>query len=612
MSTSALIGDSHAVLTGQPIAPADRLPAVWVVVLTLALALAQASPMIANLWTTGYFGDTDDALRMVQVRDLIAGQAWYDMSAYRINPADPLFMHWSRIVDVPIAILMKTFGLFASPVLAERLARLAFPAIMLLALFIGLARTARVLLGHSAILPVLLLCALSGAGVGQFQPGRIDHHAPQIVLLVWMLCFTVEALQNGKHRFAFYAASAAVVSLGISIENILFIAAMSAIWPVLWLLNYRNSSKMIFSFGAGLLTVLPLVYGATIGFSRWSDTSCDALSLVYFGPLMIGAAGCCLLGMTPAPDQKSLRVTTLIAVAFACAGSMYVLAPECLNGPLSSVDPLLRKYWLDNVHEARSLKASFNQSPEITAVLFGPALFGSLFALVAGYFEKDESKTRWLAVSAFITAGLVTTTWQIRGGTSLAPLAALGGAWCVLLLRAWLETKGIEAAATLGLLAIFPLSAVGWAVTSDIAGRHLVSAPAPASTAIKDGDRIENCFAAGNYDEVAQLPAGLVIAPIDVGAHLLAHTHHSVLAAAYHRNNTGNKKALDILFALPSTARALAISTGAQYVAVCMGASERRLLRKFAPFGLATKLADGKIPAWLDQTTRSDTISLDA
>src|SRR3546814_19680521 len=46
--------------------------------------------------------DTDDAMRMAQVRDLLAGQGWWDLTQYRVNPADGgVLMHWSRIVDAP-------------------------------------------------------------------------------------------------------------------------------------------------------------------------------------------------------------------------------------------------------------------------------------------------------------------------------------------------------------------------------------------------------------------------------------------------------------------------------------------------------------------------------
>ena len=57
------------------------------------------------------FPDPDDALRLAQVRDLIAGQSWFDLHQYRIDPLNGgVLMHWSRIVDVPLAALILLLG----------------------------------------------------------------------------------------------------------------------------------------------------------------------------------------------------------------------------------------------------------------------------------------------------------------------------------------------------------------------------------------------------------------------------------------------------------------------------------------------------------------------
>ena len=40
---------------------------------------------------------------MMQVRALIAGQDWYDLRQHRLNPPFGADIHWSRLVDLPIA-----------------------------------------------------------------------------------------------------------------------------------------------------------------------------------------------------------------------------------------------------------------------------------------------------------------------------------------------------------------------------------------------------------------------------------------------------------------------------------------------------------------------------
>ncbi len=53
--------------------------------------------------------DTDDAMRLVEVRDLLAGQGWYDNVQYRFLPPGGVPSHWSRLVDAPIAGLILAF-----------------------------------------------------------------------------------------------------------------------------------------------------------------------------------------------------------------------------------------------------------------------------------------------------------------------------------------------------------------------------------------------------------------------------------------------------------------------------------------------------------------------
>jgi uncharacterized RDD family membrane protein YckC len=70
--------------------------------LVAVLALLRDWQTIASL----HFSDPDDALRMVQVRDLLAGQGWFDLHQYRVAPPDGIVMHWSRLVDAPIAAVI--------------------------------------------------------------------------------------------------------------------------------------------------------------------------------------------------------------------------------------------------------------------------------------------------------------------------------------------------------------------------------------------------------------------------------------------------------------------------------------------------------------------------
>ena len=51
-------------------------------------------------------GDNDSLLRLVEIRDLIGGQGWFDLHQYRMGPQGGFVMHWSRLVDAPIAAII--------------------------------------------------------------------------------------------------------------------------------------------------------------------------------------------------------------------------------------------------------------------------------------------------------------------------------------------------------------------------------------------------------------------------------------------------------------------------------------------------------------------------
>ncbi|MCQ3942134.1 MAG: hypothetical protein DPW22_02830, partial [Alphaproteobacteria bacterium] len=67
----------------------------------LALAAVTVMLLVQHWTNTGRtLLDTDDAMRLVQMRDWLAGQGWFDPRQHRI--AVPYESHWSRLIDAPL------------------------------------------------------------------------------------------------------------------------------------------------------------------------------------------------------------------------------------------------------------------------------------------------------------------------------------------------------------------------------------------------------------------------------------------------------------------------------------------------------------------------------
>ena len=141
----------------------------------LLLTIIMTLPVARQFMTTGYYRDPDDAMRMAEVRDFLNGQGWFDMTAWRLDPPHGVFMHWTRIVDVPIAMLVRFFEMFTAQEMAERLARLVFPLALLAGLLAMSARIARTLVGSTGPVLAILLTVFGGATFGYFDPGRVDQ-----------------------------------------------------------------------------------------------------------------------------------------------------------------------------------------------------------------------------------------------------------------------------------------------------------------------------------------------------------------------------------------------------------------------------------------------------
>jgi len=530
-----------------------------------------------DVWRHGSFDDPDDAMRLVQVRALLAGQNWFDMTAYRIDPPDGSTLHWSRIVDIPIAMLIKAFSLFVEPQSAERLARLSFPLLLQYGFYAATARLAFLMIGRDAIGFTIAAVFLSGLMLGQFRPGRIDHHAPQMLLLVLMLCALIDGIQKHNARSGWFAALCMALSLAISLENLPFLLIAFVLIIVLWIWNGDAYKSLLRGLGQGLAITLPACYLLTIGPQHWLQSFPDAFS---FGHLIGGllAALFCLGASSLPPLTKFQRAFVTIGGGLITLGGIYLFGSGVLHEPFYGIDPLLRQEWLRNVREAWYFSRLMQDAPDAALIFMAPLAFSLAGLGLALIFDKTH-RTEWAILFSIIAVALFAGLWLVRVLGVIAPLASLGSVWLAThLFRCIAAPLAIPAALAL----LLPFTSIPWAlaVTSDK----------------DDANATQACLAASGFEALEQLPHGLVLAPIDYGAHILAFTNHDVLAAPYHRNNRGNRLALTALLASPENAEQIVRESKARYVVVCSAMKQDKLKND-----LWHQLAEGEAPYWLKE-----------
>src|SRR3569833_442254 len=119
----------------------------------LPIALAWTVFAVAAIWLTrhGINLDTDSAMRLAQVRALLGGQGWFDTAQHRMNTPYGLPMHWARLVDAPLALLM---------LVSQDFAIRTWPLLLLGGALWCLARIAFALGGRTAMIAALCLTLL--------------------------------------------------------------------------------------------------------------------------------------------------------------------------------------------------------------------------------------------------------------------------------------------------------------------------------------------------------------------------------------------------------------------------------------------------------------------
>ena len=559
--------------------------------------LAVVASYLLRSFNGGNELSTDDAMRLVQVHDFLAGQGWFDLTQYRLNPPEGVVMHWSRLVDLPLAALVGAAG--APSALAERIATFVWPISLLLAFLLAVTRLAQNLAGEAAAKLALVFAALTAPVLQHFRPGAIDHHNVQLVLLVCTLALVARA--NLRPRDAALAGALSALSLAIGLEMAPAIAALAAAFALTWIASGEAAKQVTAAFGIAFAAGVLVLAVATIPPARYAVAACDALSIVHVIAAAVGGIG--LAGLTYVGGLASpwRRLAASASLAVLLGAILTFGFPACLGDPYANLDPRLAKLWLANVNEARSIVTMLRDLPQEVLACYGLAAAGVILGIVQCARETRVARRGWIGALAVLAALFVVSLWQVRASAAAnAVAAAVVAAALVRLFPApsgSAAALGLSRAALIAALVLNPVALI--AIGSATARTVEATTGRQRPTVISDGPG--TCRRVSDYAPLARLPRGLVLGFIDAGPFVLMETPHSVLAAPYHRNGKGNAAMLDVFLAPPQQAAKRLAALGVDYVAFCHGAPERHNYAAAAPDGLAAALGRGEVPDFLER-----------
>ena len=561
----------------------------------------------------GELKGNDDYMRMVEIRDWLGGQSWFDLHQYRLNPVEPLYSHWSRISDVliggPIKLLTPIFGAQT----AELIAVIAYPSLLLLLfLYLVVALTRKLGTMSSVPLAAAFMASLSLATLAQFNMGRIDHHGLQIVMALGALWYLIKSAD--KPKVAIYSGILCGLGFYVGIESAPYVGAAVIGFVLVWVFNEAHAEKRMRYFGLALAatTVVSLLISAPP--SRWFEASCDALSIVYTQLTL--AIALVLWGLSylsrkmPGPLPRFIAAGALGLGAVALTVALF---PHCLKGPYAQVDPRLAEVWLSNVAEAGKFHT----------FLMGDIAAGTLIVLLPiftllGYwlYHKKTGKGLSLAprsIFIFLVMTLLAGLIQFR---LMSFASSFGIMFAAYLLASGLEWAGkfknerTQIAVRLGLIVLMaPITipyALDWAIKTATPKAQTEQLETTGEESANDKDEL-TCISAPVLKQLRVLESGTALTQIDLGAPILKHTELSVTSAPYHRNTGGNLAALNAFLGTDEEAQKELAKMKADYVIACTDMNETKLLMTYAPEGLLARLNDGYEPSWLEKIDIDET-----
>jgi len=571
-----------------------RVFAGWLLI--SALLVAVNWPGIAGHRFVG----PDDMLRMQQVRDLIAGQSWFDVTQHRLDaPNGGVPMHWSRLVDIPILLVILLAKPFVGMATAEVIAGVVVPLLTLLCLMVLVARVAWFLLGEEETSLSVLAVPLATALLFQFSPMRIDHHA-------WQIVFALGAVNGLMCRSARTGGTviglSLAVGLAISMEELPISAVFLGLLALRWLRDRKDRMWLVYAMQALALGSVGL-FLATRGFGDGIE-HCDAVSPFHLLMFLWGALA--LRGLA-ARNPPSVVVLTIVfaVIAAGAVGIVFAMAPGCVGDGFSQVDPLVQELWFTRVKEGMPIyEGAWYQ--QVTILLI-PVL-GLVAAIALMTRSVGWMRSWWFDYALLLLAAILVAVFVKRAGALAAAIAIVPFAWMLarMLARTRVIRNPLARIVALAAFVLLILPITPGIIDGLLPQQVNVAAAAAKSDAHPDETPLialrppDPCAIAHVAPALDALPPGETLSLIDQATPLIFYTHRTFVASSHHRGDKAMRFAIEALSAPPEQAHRMLTARGTRYVSICRGSGEIDLYRDRNPKGLAALLDKGEAPDWLE------------
>lgn len=573
----------------------------WVLA-TLVLVVSYGSAALQQA-----FSDPDNAMRLVRVRDMLAGQGWFDSVQHRLGPPAGVPMHWAQWIDgllaAPIFILTPLMGQHA----AEIAVAFAWP-LGLLAVFMFV--TVRVCgqmgslddLRREAEWSGAIIAALAFPAIEKFAPGTFDHHNVELILGMFAILGLMKMRETP--RSGVMAGVALGLAMATAAEGLPLVIAGLTIAGLLWLTRPVKFARGMRWMGIGLIASSAVMFPMLVSPADWFKPVCDAMGAPFLGFAVVGGGVAIALSYLPKQLGGSMvsRLGSAGVLGLAGIAALYGLFPQCAGGSYSVLNSDTENLWISQVSEARSLFDLLSDDPTMILTLAGAAFAG---LVASAFFLKRHWREQhgWVAL-AFLLSGIAVLVWQIRGATFATAFAIPFAAWAVAKVRREYRNKASAIRALIFVGVAASSAAAAWASAGQVLQSRITPPDALADYKARTSDAA-SCSSPEALKPLASVEPGIMLNHFGVGANVLVWTRHSVMAAPYHRNIDNTMMMMSALRSSPEAARNIVASSPATYVLVCASSPETQFYTQHPAGGikpeqtLSAVLAAGQHPDWL-------------
>lgn len=520
--------------------PADerifKIALALVIGVRIAVAIFAGMSAVDNL----SLSDNDDIMRFLSVQDWMNGQDWYDIRQYRMLPPEGLDLHWSRYVDLGIAVLIWPLTWVLPMEQAMSIGIVLWPAFLFILLTLLTGYSARKMFGPlvgATSMMGLMLWTVTGSSY--FAGVRLDHHNVQILLMTAMTFSVV--LPGSAILRGILGGLAAALSLAVGLEALLVIALFGGVLVVRSLLVCEQAIAQLVAFSTAVALCGGVLFIGQTPTSEWVLNHCDELSVPYLSIATTGAGISIAYAFLAAKlGRLYLRVIVFTTMCGLGVFFLFPLIEPCFAGPYGDLpqDVIdIIRYRVTEGHSALQVILEGRPSAYSFAI---PTLAITILATLMWAHRcvtrhDDKATTDRLGILLlFAWLGVIASMSQIRL-TLLAASAipTLIGFALAAFLRARRDGDSIFA-----LVLVVPLLVVIISPSLtllDATQEQSELAISPSSGGVKKVE-IDSCRTPEALRNLVAIPRGTILASANISAPILLLSPHSVVTGPYHRS----------------------------------------------------------------------------